>query len=67
VVTESEIGGDDNRRSLVEPADEMEQELAAGLGKGQISELVQDDKVHPGSDAQQADPGVRCGSRSRGG
>jgi hypothetical protein len=26
----------------------MEQKLAAGLGKGPISEFVQDDEVHPG-------------------
>jgi hypothetical protein len=45
---EGEIGGDDNGSSLVEPADEMEQELPAGLGKGQISELVENDEVHPG-------------------
>jgi hypothetical protein len=32
----------------LEPADEMEQMLATGLGKGQISEFVQDDEVHPG-------------------
>jgi hypothetical protein len=27
------------------PADEVEQELAAGLGEGQIAELVEDDEV----------------------
>ena len=26
----------------------MEEKLATGLGKGQISEFVQDDEVHPG-------------------
>jgi hypothetical protein len=31
---EGQIGGDDDRGALVEPADEMEQELAAGLGEG---------------------------------
>ena len=40
-----EIGGDDDRGPLVEEADEMEQELAAGLGEGQIAELVEDDEV----------------------
>jgi hypothetical protein len=35
---EGEIGGDDDRGALVEPADEVEQELAAGLGEGQIAE-----------------------------
>ena len=45
---EGEVGCDDDRGALVEPADEVEQKLTAGLCKGQISELVQDDKVHPG-------------------
>ena len=38
--TEGEIGGDDDGRALVEPADEMEQELAAGLSERQVTELV---------------------------
>ena len=38
--TEGKVGGDDDGSSLVEPADEMEQKLAAGLGKGQISEFI---------------------------
>ena len=45
---EGEIGGDDDGRSLVEPADEMEQQLAAGLGERQVAEFVEDDEVHPG-------------------
>ena len=45
---ECEIGGDDDRGALVEAADEVEQELAAGLGEGQIAELVENDKVHAG-------------------
>lgn len=45
---ESEIGGDDDRGSLIEPADEMEEQLPAGLGEGQIIELVHDDEVEPG-------------------
>jgi hypothetical protein len=40
-----EIGGDDNRGALVETADQMEQQLAAGLCEGQIAELVEDDEV----------------------
>jgi hypothetical protein len=35
--TEGEVGGDDDRGALVEAADEVEQELAAGLGEGQIA------------------------------
>ena len=45
---EGEIGGDDDRGALVEPADEVEQELAAGLSEGQIAEFVEDDEVHAG-------------------
>ena len=43
---EGEIGGDDDRRSLVERADEMEQQLPAGLSEGQIAEFVEDGEVH---------------------
>ena len=45
---EGEIGGDDDGRSLVEPADEVEQQLAAGLGERQVAEFVEDDEVDPG-------------------
>ena len=33
---EGKIGGDDDRGALVEPADEVEQELAIRLSEGQI-------------------------------
>lgn len=33
-VAEREVGGDDDRGALVEPADEMEQQLAAGWANG---------------------------------
>ena len=46
--TEGKIGGDDDGRGLVEPADEMEQQLAAGLGERQVAEFVENDEVHPG-------------------
>ena len=45
---EREIGGDDDGGALVEPADEVEQELAAGLSEREVAELVEDDEVHPG-------------------
>ena len=45
---ESEIGGDDDGRALVEPADQMEQQLPAGLGEGQIAQFVKNDKVEAG-------------------
>ena len=44
--TKSEVGRNDDRGSLVETTDEVEQELPAGLGEGQIAEFIQDDKVH---------------------
>ena len=45
---EGQVGGDDDRGALVEPADEVEQQLASGLGEGQVAELVEDDEVAPG-------------------
>jgi len=45
---EGEVCGDDDRGALVETADEVEQELAAGLGEGQIAEFVEGDEVHTG-------------------
>jgi len=45
---EGEIGGDDDGGALVEPADEVEQELAAGLCEGKIAEFVENDEVHAG-------------------
>jgi hypothetical protein len=45
---EGEIGGDDDGGALVEAADEVEQELTAGLCEGQIAKLVEDDEVHAG-------------------
>ena len=44
----SEIGGDDDRGSFVEPADQMEEQLSARLREGQVAELVEYDKVHFG-------------------
>ena len=45
---EGEVGRDDDRGSLVEAADQMEQELASGLGKRQVTEFVQNDEVEAG-------------------
>lgn len=39
---------DDYRSALIEITDEMEQELAAGLGERQIAEFVQDQEVEAG-------------------
>jgi hypothetical protein len=41
-----EIGGDDDRSALIEPADQVEEQLAAGLRERQIAELVEHDKIH---------------------
>src|SRR5215210_5266463 len=46
--TEGEIGGYDDGGAFVEPADEVEQELTAGLSEGQIAEFIEDDEVHAG-------------------
>ena len=44
---EGEVGGDDDRGLLVKAADQVEQELTAGLGERQVAELVQSDEVEP--------------------
>ena len=56
---EGEVGGDDDRGVLVELADQVEEQLAAGLAEGQIAEFVEDDEVM----AQQilGDPPARAG------
>ena len=45
---EGEVGGDDDRRALIEPADQIEQQLPAGLGEGQIAQFVEDGEVEAG-------------------
>ena len=42
---EGEVCGDDDRGALVEPAHQMEEQLPAGLGEGQVAEFVEDDEV----------------------
>ena len=44
--SEGEIGRDNDRCALVEPADEMKQQMPAGLGEREIAEFVEDDEVH---------------------
>src|SRR5277367_5234115 len=46
--TEGEIGRDDDRGTLVEAADQVEQQLAARLRERQITQLVEDDEVEAG-------------------
>ena len=47
-LAEGEVGGDDDRGALVEPAHQVEPQLPAGLGKGQVAEFVEDDEVATG-------------------
>jgi hypothetical protein len=47
-LAEGEIGRNDDRSLLVETADEVEEELTAGLSEGQIAELVEDDEIEAG-------------------
>ena len=42
---EGEVGGDEDRGALIELADEVEEELAAGLREGQIAEFIEDNEV----------------------
>ena len=43
-----EVGRDDHRGALVEPADQVKEQLAAGLSEGQVAELVEHDEVEAG-------------------
>ena len=44
-IRECEIGGDQQRRVFVEFADQVEQQLAAGLAERQIAEFVDGDEI----------------------
>jgi hypothetical protein len=46
--TERQVGGDDDRGPLVELADQVEEQLPAGLREGKIAEFVEHDEVEPG-------------------
>ena len=56
---EVEVGGDDDRGLLIEMADQVEQELPATLGKGEIAKLVEDDEVQAGKPV--GDPALALG------
>ena len=45
---EGEVGGYDDRGALIEPADQMEQQLPAGLSERQIAQFVENDEVEAG-------------------
>jgi hypothetical protein len=53
-VAKGKVGGHDHRCLLIEPADEMEQQLAAGLGHGQIAEFIEDYEVEAAKPAIQS-------------
>src|SRR6185437_1021165 len=44
-IGKGEVGGDQQRGVLIELADQVEQQLAAGLTERQIAELVDDDEI----------------------
>src|SRR3954451_15704471 len=44
-VGECQVGGDQQRGVLVELADQMEQQLAAGLAERQITKLIDDNEI----------------------
>jgi hypothetical protein len=44
----SKIGRYDDRSAFIKLADQVEQQLTAGLGKGEIAEFVEDNEVPPG-------------------
>ena len=45
-IAKGQIGGDDDGSAFVQPADEVKQQLAAGLGEGQVAEFIENDEVH---------------------
>jgi hypothetical protein len=44
-IGEGEVGGDQHRGVLIELADQVEQQLSAGLAERQIAEFVDDDQI----------------------
>ena len=53
-LTERQVGRDDDRGAFVELADQVEQELTAGLGEREIAKLVQDQEVEAGDQVRGA-------------
>ena len=43
--SEGQVGGDDDGCAFVETADEVEEQLSAGLREGQIAEFIENDEV----------------------
>ena len=45
-IAKGQVGGNDDRGALIEPADQMKEQLAAGLSEGLVAEFVENDEVH---------------------
>lgn len=60
---EGEVRGDDDGALLVEPADQVEEQLSSGLCEGQIAKFVEDDEVHACEIIRPCGPGGRRGLR----
>ena len=45
---EGQVGGDEDRPSLVSLAEDLEEELGAGLGERYEAELIDDQQLEPG-------------------
>jgi hypothetical protein len=58
-----EISGDDHRGALIQPADQVEEKLVAGLREGQIAEFIENDKVHSRETVR--DASLSAGARFR--
>ena len=48
--TEGQVGCDDDRGTFVKLADQVEQELAAGLGEWEIAQFIEDQEVEAGDE-----------------
>ncbi len=62
--TEGKVGRGDNRCLLVKSADQVEQEVTAGLGEGQIAHFVEDQEVEPAQQIGHAPSSRRMSSCS---
>ena len=47
-LVEGQVGGDQDRPSLVSLAEDLEEELCAGLGERYEAKLVDDEQLEPG-------------------
>ncbi len=56
---EGQIGCDDDGCAFVEFADQVEQELSAGLGEGRTTRFIQDREVEAGDEVGGSPPAVR--------